>query len=45
MVHNPDAWPLVDEYGMDISPATYTLTAVTEVNFHNVVIVNGYNLC
>ena len=45
MVHNSDAWPLVDEYGMDISPSTYTSTAVTEVNFGNTVIVIGCNIC
>ena len=31
VVHDSHQWPMVDEYGMDISPATYTLVAITEV--------------
>ena len=31
-VHDIDEWPLIDEYGMDISPSTYTQVAVTEVS-------------
>ena len=35
VVHDTKQWPLVDEYGMDISPATSTLAPITEVRFHN----------
>ena len=31
VIHNPQQWPLIDEFGIDISPATYTLAAITEV--------------
>ena len=33
VIHHPGMVPLVDEYGMDISPATYTHAAITEVRF------------
>ena len=32
-VHDMEEWPLIDEYGMDISPSSYTQVAITEVNF------------
>ena len=31
MIHNPQEWPLIDEFGIDINPATYTLAAISEV--------------
>ena len=31
VVQNPMNWPLVDEMGMDISPATSTLARISEV--------------
>ena len=31
-VHDVEEWPLIDEYGMDISPSSYTQIAITEVS-------------
>ena len=31
VIHDPKELPQVAEYGMDITPATYTMTAITEV--------------
>ena len=31
-VHDVEEWPLIDEYGMDISPSSYTQVAITEVS-------------
>ena len=35
MIHSPEEWPLIDEFGIDISPGTYTLAAITEVSLNN----------
>ena len=34
VIHHPEEWPLVDEYGRDINPGTYTTAAINEVRFH-----------
>ena len=34
MIHSPEEWPLIDEFGIDISPGTYTLAAITEVSLN-----------
>ena len=34
-VHDSIAWPLVDEFGMDISPSTTTLAPIQEVLLYN----------
>ena len=31
VVHDPGEWPLVAEYGIDVRPDTFTLTAITQV--------------
>ena len=31
VVHDPEVWPLVDEYGVDVNPATFTKLAISEV--------------
>ena len=31
VIHNTDERPLIDEFGVAINPATYTLAAITEV--------------
>ena len=31
-MHGIEEWPLIDEYGMDISPSSYTKVAITEVS-------------
>ena len=31
MVHDTGQWPLIDEYGMNINPSSYTEVAITEV--------------
>ena len=31
VIHNPEEWPLINEFGIDVSPNTYTLAAITEV--------------
>ena len=31
-MHGIEEWPLIDEYGMDISPSSYTKVALTEVS-------------
>ena len=31
VIHDPQQWPLMDEFGIDINPTTYTLAAITEV--------------
>ena len=33
VIHNPQEWPLINEFGIDINPASYTLAAITEVSF------------
>ena len=30
-MHGIEEWPLINEYGMDISPSSYTKVAITEV--------------
>ena len=35
VIHSPEEWPLIDEFGIDISPGTYTLAAITEVSLNN----------
>ena len=32
VVHDPGEWPLVAEYGVDVKPDTFTLTAITQVS-------------
>ena len=32
MVHDTGQWPLIDEYGMNINPSSYTEVAITEVS-------------
>ena len=32
VIHDVKEWPLIDEYGMDVDPATYTLAAITAVS-------------
>ena len=32
VIHSQDEWPLIDEFGIDISPGTYTLSAIAEVS-------------
>ena len=34
VVHDPGEWPLVAEYGIDVRPDTFTLTAITQVRNH-----------
>ena len=31
VIHDPEERPLIDEFGIAIAPATYTLAAITEV--------------
>jgi hypothetical protein len=31
VINSPGKWPLTDEFGIDINPATYTKAAITEV--------------
>ena len=31
-MHGIEEWPLIDEYGMDVSPSSYTKVAITEVS-------------
>ena len=31
-MHGIEEWPLNDEYGMDVSPSSYTKVAITEVS-------------
>ena len=35
VIHDPEEQPLIDEFGIAINPATYTLAAITEVNAQN----------
>ena len=39
VIHDPEDWPLIDEFGIDISPATYTLAAMTEVSEHCLILL------
>ena len=32
VVHDTGQWPLIDEYGMNINPSSYTEVAITEVS-------------
>ena len=32
VVHDPGEWPLVAEYGVDVKPDSFTLTAITQVS-------------
>ena len=31
-MHGIEEWSLIDEYGMDVSPSSYTKVAITEVS-------------
>ena len=31
VVQHPQAWPMIDEYGIDIHPGMYTAAAISEV--------------
>ena len=33
VIHSPKERPLIDEFGVAINPATYTLAAITEVSW------------
>ena len=35
VIHDPEEQPLIDEFGIAINPATYTLAAITEVSAQN----------
>ena len=35
VIHDPEEQPLIDEFGIAINPATYTLAAITEVSIQN----------
>ena len=35
VIHDPEEQPLIDEFGIAINPATYTLAAITEVSAKN----------
>ena len=34
VVQHPEAWPMIDEYGIDLHPGMYTAAAINEV-IHN----------
>ena len=36
VVHDPGEWPLVAEYGVDVKPDTFTLTAITQVRISSI---------
>ena len=31
VVQHPEAWPMIDEYGIDLHPGMYTAAAINEV--------------
>ena len=33
VVQHPQAWPMIDEYGIDLHPGMYTAAAINEVIF------------
>ena len=33
VVQHPQAWPMIDEYGIDLHPGMYTAAAINEVMF------------
>ena len=44
VVHDPGEWPLVAEYGVDVKPDTFTLTAITQVSKYVLDIVQPIKL-